>query len=458
MRGLRGNARGQRDLRSVFLRIAHWPCAVQFSTCDVRERSIPERVQESKREKHGAQIRLSPFAPPFRSPPVRPVRQNLEWQKTNTAARFGVYYPSHCSTVMSTPKALNFGKAARSSPPCHSTVRRNVSRLLAFGVVLAAASALFGADTAGCMLHVKGFSRQKLTQLTWTAQISEYDTAPAGGNPFKVRIEFNCVGFMGKSGNMYVGTMIQNVGHQFADDAFGAATTFPALGLNLSSLQSTFSDSKHGVQLNVLPSKYPQFGRIFEDVDHLGYSAKNIYSRQTVGVPTIAKPIIVQWTVTKGSTAVNPAGNYSKTLGGSWVALLGKFVRWKFAIQINGTSYDVADYYLPIEYAEYILATDPLVLHQEYFGSATQILRAQKGTVRYTGLQASDGNQWYPLNSWSLTWRIDDGAGNLDSHFGWQSDEKSLTSSVGHDNDSANSSRDVGHAFVLKQIVPKAFH
>lgn len=321
------------------------------------------------------------------------------------------------------------------------------------------ASPCAGSDTAGCMLQVKGFSGQRLTQLTWTAQISEYDTVPAVNCcPFKIRIEFNSVGFMGTREPMYVGAMIQNVSHQFGDDAFGEAASFPALGLYFSSLQQNFPDSGHGVELNISPNKDFQFGRMFENVDGMGYIGKNIYTRKTVGTPTVAKPIVVQWTVTKGSTVVDPVGNYSKSKVGSWVRLSGKFVKWKFAVRINGVTYDVADYYLPIERAEYILDTDSLVLHQEYFGTACQILRAQKGTIRYTRLRASDGNQWYPLNDWWLRWRINDGTGNLDSHFGWRSDGNSLISSVGHDDDDTNSVRDEGYTFSLHQVVRKSAH
>jgi hypothetical protein len=298
------------------------------------------------------------------------------------------------------------------------------------------------------MLHVQNFYQPHLTQLTWTAHISEYDTVPAGANPFKIRIEFNSVGFMGSSGILYVGAMIQDVGHTFPDDAYGSATTFPAVGLYFSSFQSNLSDSQNGVALNATPTVYPLFGRIFENIDQLGGSSgKNIYTRENLGIPMPTSPIVVQWVVTKRDTVTNPVGNYSKDLNGNWVPLSGTFVRWNFSVLINGVSYDVADYYLPIGYAEYILASDPLVLHQEYFGSATQILYAQKCTVRYTDLRVFDGSAWYPLENWAITWRIDDGAGNLDNRFGWRSDGVSLTSTVGHDDDVTLSYRDVGHKF-----------
>jgi hypothetical protein len=300
-------------------------------------------------------------------------------------------------------------------------------------------------DTAGCMLNTQGISIPRLTQLMWTAEVLEYETGPIG----PLRIEFNRVGFMGTSGIMYVGAMIQNVGHQFLDDAVGSARVFPALGLYFSSLQPTFTDSQHGVQLNATPGSYPQFGRVFENVDNLGYSAKNVYTRQGVGTPTVAKPVTIKWTVERGLTVSNPVGNYSKALDGAWKPLAGSFVRWKFTVDIDKTYCDVADYYLPLGYAEFILATDPLVLHQEYFGSAKQTLRSKKCTVRYTALQVSDGTRPYPLDKWVMSWRIDDGAGNLDNHFGWQSDARSVTSSVGHDYDVTSSVRQVGHVFLL---------
>ncbi len=70
-----GSGRGEPDLRSVFLRNAHWQCAVQFSTCDVRERSIPERVQESAREntvRRSACPRISLDFSAFSSVPTLP--------------------------------------------------------------------------------------------------------------------------------------------------------------------------------------------------------------------------------------------------------------------------------------------------------------------------------------------------------------------------------------------------
>ncbi|MDQ7816741.1 MAG: T9SS type A sorting domain-containing protein [Melioribacteraceae bacterium] len=316
-------------------------------------------------------------------------------------------------------------------------------------------------NTAGSMLHVDParFNHPGLTQLTWKAEIYEYDYNPISGYPFRIRIEFNSVGFMGRGANnpyCYIGVMVQNVGHSFENDMSGSAfsspqtiTTFPALGLYLSSLQFDWSDSMHGVQLLAEPSSYPGFGRVFENVDDLGYTGKNIYTQQNVGSPSISSPISVRWTVTKKGIVMDPPGNLSKNLAGSWVPLKGTFVIWNFKLEINGITYDVADYYLPIEKAEYIWAWDPLCFHQEYFGAKEGILNAQKGNVKYVDMRAFDGIRWYNLEDWQITWRIDDEGGNIENRFGWLSDGKSITSRVGHNEDISLCFRDAGHSFHL---------
>lgn len=322
-------------------------------------------------------------------------------------------------------------------------------------------SELIADNTAGSMLHVDPakFNHANLTQLTWKAEIYEYEYLPLTPLTFRIRIEFNSVGFMGRgTSNPYcnVGVMVQNLGHSFNDDIVGTQfgniptiTSFPAVGLYISSLQSTWPDSSHGLKLVDAPSAYPKFGRVFENVDNLGYSAKNIYTRQNIGSPSLLAPITVRWTVTKKGTVVNPQDSLSRVLSGIWVPLRGTFVMWNFKIEINGVTYDVADYYLPIEKAEYILAWDPLTLHQEYFGARERILHSQKGTVKYVDIRASDGTRWYNLEDWNITWRIDDGGGNLENRFGWRSDGRSLTSRVGHDDDSTLCARDIGQSFKL---------
>jgi hypothetical protein len=311
------------------------------------------------------------------------------------------------------------------------------------------APATLAYDTAGCMLHVdpSRFNHGNLVQLTWQAQIFEYDFTPTDPNPFKIRIEFNSVGFGGRNGIHYVGAMIQNVAHTFSDDAYGQIDPFPALGLYLSSLNQNWPDSFHGLSINCDTTQPPRFGRCFQDIDWLELCGKNIYTRQNVGNPSPSTSVTVRWTVTKGDTVVNPQGNLSRNLNGEWVPLVGTFVKWNFQIEIDNVPYDVADYYLPIEDAEYILAGDPLTLHQEYFGSADRILDSQKCTVRYTDMRAYDGTGWHSLEDWNLTWRIDDGAGNADNRFGWKSDGSSLISRVGHESDITECSRDVGTTF-----------
>ena len=319
---------------------------------------------------------------------------------------------------------------------------------------------IYADNTAGSMLHSDAtkFNHPYLIQLTWAAEIYEYEYNQAN---YRYRIEFNSVNFMGRGPSTYpycsVGAMIQNSGHSFVNDVVGNRfgyspnlTDFPGLGFYFSSLQSTWGDSSHGVQLNTNPDIFPQFARVFENVDNMGYSAKNIYTRQNVGTPSQNVPITVRWTVIKKGIVTNPDGHYSKNMSGDWVALRGTFVIWNFTIEINGIVYDVADYYLPIANAEYIMAWDPLTLHQEYFGAKEGILNSEKGTVRYVDIKASDGIKWYNLDNWDITWRIDDGGGNLDNRFGWLSDGKSLTSCVGHENDVANCYRNPGKTFNIE--------
>src|SRR5262249_45461378 len=118
-------------------------------------------------------------------------------------------------------------------------------------------------------------------------------------------------------------------------------------------------------------------------------------------------------------------------------------------ITINGVETDVADYYLPIERAEFIRAYDPLALVPEHFGSATGTLSSQKSTVRISDIRASDERQSYALADWTITSCIDDGAGNLDHRYGWRSDGTSLIHSVGHDDDVSLSTRTAGTHFTL---------
>jgi hypothetical protein len=53
-------------------------------------------------------------------------------------------------------------------------------------------------DTAGSMMHVDPiqFNRLDLTQLTWKATVSEYEYNESTPHGFRLRIEFNSVGFM----------------------------------------------------------------------------------------------------------------------------------------------------------------------------------------------------------------------------------------------------------------------
>lgn len=300
------------------------------------------------------------------------------------------------------------------------------------------------------MLNVNDpqFNYANLTTFTWKGEVLAYQTVPDGNAPFRTRIEFNSVVFQGKSGQFPVGAMVQNVTHQFADDDINV-NTLPGLGLYLTALNSSLPDSGYGVALNADPTVFPNWGRVFQNIDGGGYVGKNIYTRADLGTASAASPVKVQWTVTRLDTVTNPAGNFSKDLSGNWVLLVGTFVRWKFTIAINGSSQDVATYYLPIGLAEYVSPTAPIVLHQEFFGSATQILSAERTEVRFTDFLASDGTAWYPVEKYKLVYCIDDQAGNLDQHFGWRADGIAMISSSGWPTDPAQDTRTLGATFTI---------
>jgi hypothetical protein len=320
-------------------------------------------------------------------------------------------------------------------------------------------------NTSGCALHVDPmkFNRPGLTELTWTSDILEYSYVPAGSNPFALRLDSMFVGFMGRGfgpANPYpflvVAAAIQNVGHSFRDDAVENAKPFPAVGIYLSSLQTTLSDSQHGFRLNANPANFPNFGRNFSNVNGLGYSGKYVYSRQNLGMPSPDKPISVRWTIRKMETLTNPPPELSRSIDSKWVPLAGAFVRWNFEIAINGAVTNVADYYLPVERAEYIRSDDPLALVPEHFGSANQMLQSQKSSLRISDAWASDGTTRYPLTDWTLTSCINDGAGNADPHYGWRSDGTSLIDYVGHEDDTTASTRASGTHFTLTAPRPSA--
>ena len=272
-----------------------------------------------------------------------------------------------------------------------------------------------------------------------------------------MRLDSMFVGFMGRGNGtakptpfLVVATAVQNVRHPFSDDSMQIPKPYPALGIYLSSVQPTLSDSQHGVRLNANTGTFPEYGRNFSNVNGMGYSARNIYSRRDLGSPTRDRPISVRWTVRKVKTVTNPPLNLSRAINGMWVPLIGTFVRWNFEIAINGAVANVADYYLPVERAQYIRLDDPLALIPEHLGSADKMLQSQKSALRIKDIWASDGAQWYPLTEWTLTSCIDDASGNTDLHYGWRSDGESLIDSVGHDDDPTISIRASGSRFSLR--------
>src|SRR5258708_13159655 len=80
-------------------------------------------------------------------------------------------------------------------------------------------------------------------------------------------------------------------------------------------------------------------------------------------------------------TLTKPPPDLSRSIDGKWIPLSGTFVRWNFEIAVNGAVTNVADYYLPVERAEYIRSDDPLALVPEHFGSANQMLRSKNSAL-----------------------------------------------------------------------------
>ncbi|MGA7409292.1 MAG: BACON domain-containing carbohydrate-binding protein [Bryobacteraceae bacterium] len=311
--------------------------------------------------------------------------------------------------------------------------------------------------TAGCVLspNVPSTlpSSSNVVGITWQTEIDQYTYQPAAGFPVRIRYDADCVFFTGSAGGTCVGASIQNVGHAFADDAVGASNPFPALGLYLTSLDPSLLNSQHGVSLDADPTAYPQFGRIFENVDGGGFVGMNIYTRQNVGSPDPLHPILVRWTVSRVGVVTNPLGNFSKDLTGAWAPLVGTFVQWRFSIAISGQSQDVATYYLPIEKAEYISVGTPLDLGQEQFGSVEDTLVGEPTRVHYSDMRVTDGAAWYPLQQWRLFHCIDNlfnGYPITDLRYGWESDADSLVSTAGHDDDIAGAIRTIGATFTIQ--------
>ncbi len=349
-------------------------------------------------------------------------------------------------------------KSHRTLKHCSSKIFFNTLFLLIAS--FCSGATVFAIDTDGSTIQVDPakFRHSNLTKLTWTAQIFEYDYLSRDSSPYRLRIDFNAINLIGQNGAASFGAgMIQNTGHRFPDDAFTSIGTFPELGLYFSSLQLHLPDNQYGIRLLADPTKPPLFGRCFQNIDGGGKSGKNIYSRMNVGNPLLTLPVIVKITITKGATVTNPTENLSRDINGNWVPLIGTFTIWRASVEINGVAQDVADFYLPTDQAEFINGANPLTFFQEHFGTDDRILQAQKCTVRFVDMRASDETNWFDLQDWIIVHRIDDKTDsmNLDNRFGWKTDGVSLTSSAGHEEDVTDCVRDVNaklHLSTSRQV------
>lgn len=265
------------------------------------------------------------------------------------------------------------------------------------------------------------FHQQGLVAIEWTSAIVEYDGA--SGNDFRIRLDFHFVEMQGALGAPAFTTAIQNVYHVFGDDSVGIPQVFPGMGLYWSSLLPGLPD---GVQLNANPVQSPNFGRIFENVDGIGDIGNNIYSRQSLELPSIGNPTVVHWSVQRVGIVSNPSGQLTRGLDGTWIPLTGTFAAWQCLATIDGVQWNIATYYLPVEYCEFIDEWTPMTLSQE-FGDGNLALRRTK--VRYSDLRVSDGVTWFPLTEWMLTETTFEPSN--DERFGWYTDGQALFSVCG---------------------------
>lgn len=307
--------------------------------------------------------------------------------------------------------------------------------LIVFGIT-APVSAM---DTAGCRVFPINFYHENLIAIEWTSELFEYDPAPEPDRP--LRLDFHWVEMVGASGSPVLRTAIQNVYHIFEDDYVGIPAITPGLNLYWS---SWLSDLQDGVQLDANPEQPPRFGRVFENIDGMGYVGNNIYNRESLRIPSPANPLLIQWRIERVGIVTDPPGQFTRALDGSWLNLIGTFVKWRCEVCIEGNPSAIATYYLPIEHCEYIDPTIPLNFSQEHFETNGGGLDRSRTKVRYSNMRVFDGIQWYPINEWWIESRVDDELGNNDNRFGWYSDGEALYSVCGDESYIADAHREPG--------------
>ena len=323
---------------------------------------------------------------------------------------------------------------------------QRLSLLIVLGAltVLATTYRVYGIDTVGSYLRPINFYQEDLTAIEWTSTMEEYEGQ--AGPDFLLRLDFHFVEMEGVAGNRGFTTAIQNVYHTFLDDQVIIPPPSPGLNLYWSSL---LPGLPNGVALDADPFVPPYFGRVFENVDGIGNIGNNIYNRATLGVPLPTNPIEVRWSVRRIGVETNPPAQLTRDLDGTWIPLIGTFAVWKCEAVINGVHWDIAAYYLPIEYCEFINAQTPITLTQEHFEANGGGLDLRRTKVCYSDFRVSNGADWFPLQEWMIVFRIDDERGNNDNRFGWHTDGDALYSVCGAKSYETTAYRDPGQMFFL---------
>ncbi|HJQ83990.1 MAG TPA: fibronectin type III domain-containing protein, partial [Candidatus Binatia bacterium] len=320
----------------------------------------------------------------------------------------------------------------------------SIALVLCCGLLAGAGRAL-AYDTVGVdARQPSGFNVPNVVEMRWKSAVSEFDFA----TPAYLRIEFNAMEFAGPSGATSIGSMIQNLLHQYVEAASPCDPVNIPGGLELyfSTIDNLHITPPYvaGIRLDANPNTFPRFRRIFQNIDGSGDVGNNLYNNDSLATPAISAPVIIEWHIRRGVTVTNPTGNLKKDIACNWTTITGTFREWFIDVTVNGTNYPVATFYVPDNVAQFIRPWNPFTLHQEHFGACNNQLHNRKGDVRYYGLELlqQGSSTWIPAPTFELQYDYggDCGTGvpsDLRHGLGtaFYNGVKSILSRVGHNND-----------------------
>ena len=333
------------------------------------------------------------------------------------------------------------------------------------------------------------FNQNHLVEIKWKSTILEYQSntygLESGGNKSTTipgRIEFNSVKLQGSEGVSNIGAMIQNLIHEFDNGACETAKIIGGLEMYFTVMDSSSlgrNDGKSiannlvGLKLKANPDVFPKFRKMFVNIDSLGIVGNNIYNTESLGVPSEKSPITIEWNIKRGNLIKNPSGNLAKNINCNNESLAsGNYYEWNVSATVKQNNktkfYDIATYYLPSIYAEYLHPNQPLTFHQEQFGACKDSLSANKTNVLYDNIEVRSNekisskkpstlaslmslfrsivtpnrmSEWIKIKDWKLNFSYDGNCGSLgkDNRYGVgvvKIDKKNyLTVRTGHEED-----------------------